>query len=1303
MQSINFKASVCLLSLWTSGCFFGSGDSKPSIVPEIHGPQIEADSIARGEGQRVSLSNGAEIFVENRAGVLFFKVQGTLSEESFARLRSSVALKPQKEQLEIFSSELGSIHRQVRNLKAVAWKEYPEVGYFEFELPYQEDLMAPLHALSFPHSVVFNPIVHDPDLMRDLKEVNPSFESQGSLSFAKTHGSSAHPKEDRSDFSGLRQMRVPEFLKLAQAELGGHPVNGSSVRVGVADTGVTLNHPTFFNESQSRSRIEYMRDFTAEGRVYFNPSARFQATPLSPETPEELLVQAEVILTPKLPHRPLGDQLAQVRDLRLRVSPELRSLLLQPGSGAKLGILSEENFQGSEPVDINGDGKTNTHFYLIFVPGKTPAQDVVYVDPSGTGDFRNAKPLGDWNITHASVAAFAEKFGFDFKDEVLPSVKPEQSISVRSVSLVGFDPGNHGTHVSGIIAGRKTITNDRSNTLARGVVPEATLAVNRACANSSGCSFVEAAIDLVTQAHVDVVNLSLGRLTQYNDGFSVQDLVINRLTQVYNVLFVISAGNSGPGRQTIGSPSAAKYSLSVGATASASMIRRQYQWPAGGSELQDDVSKSDDFLLFFSSRGPTAAGGFKPNLVAPGTELSAVQLNVPPGHHAGLEVYWGTSMAAPSATGAFALLLDAIKKYNHRYPETPLTTDAIALRQVLMESARPFRVSRFDVEKGEYQKGPYTWADEGMGMLDLPQAWSKLFELREAQLESAVSLEGKPVELEYQVLVPIKNPSGVAYDGSRQEATGGPSFGEGLYLNASEVRPLYPIGVSRRLPEKWASHPQVGDLTMQLRTTQDEFLLKTYIYGSDQPWVRAGTLDDLDCSSPEDSEFALIGEGATVETLDHHSGRLNLSKFSTLNLCMDEAKIATLQPGDHGALIQAYRIVDGKVAVLPSFTVPIFMTVPHQELSSSEPVVISRSIKSFEGQRNYLKVPEGTSFVQVTLEVPPVVLDDQGNKTAQSHCSSVELMALIGKNTSKLFASRSQARVSNCDSSGRPIDSLSQRRVRQIIPGPMSGIWDLHVFGSYPVPNSDYTLTVDYFKSSSSIQEIRGDFLSLSGRFRVQFNEASLPVGPDPRVSRYELQGLKTSHEEVISGAGEVMVKQDGRVFHEYLEGVNLVRATISGSSEADLDLLVIGCDKKAQDLSDPSCHPVMSGTGPTDREEVIFKPSSQLHYAFKVLSSESPSLLRFQFSQFMSFEPELGMLQFMEDQTEAGNRGFEVSYEMSPDQVSRSVLLQTPCFQEGRCSITGLISVLTSGGVPLAKIPLEIQSASQKLRTSTP
>ena len=81
-----------------------------------------------------------------------------------------------------------------------------------------------------------------------------------------------------------------------------------------------------------------------------------------------------MIVSPKLPNLPVGDQFTEVNGLKIKVSPELRTILTQPGSGAKLGVLKEEVFQSaSDKVDINGDGALDSQFYLILIPGKEPA------------------------------------------------------------------------------------------------------------------------------------------------------------------------------------------------------------------------------------------------------------------------------------------------------------------------------------------------------------------------------------------------------------------------------------------------------------------------------------------------------------------------------------------------------------------------------------------------------------------------------------------------------------------------------------------------------------------------------------------------------------------------------------------------------------------------------------------------------------------------------------------------------------------------------------------------------------------
>lgn len=83
----------------------------------------------------------------------------------------------------------------------------------------------------------------------------------------------------------------------------------------------------------------------------------------------------------------------------------------------------------------------------------------------------------------------------------------------------------------------------------------------------------------------------------------------------------------------------------------------------GASDDKRTVSRDDDTVADFSSRGPTVDGLPKPDVVAPGTQItaanSAKSLDGKISKGVDYVTHSGTSMATPVCSGIAALLLEA--------------------------------------------------------------------------------------------------------------------------------------------------------------------------------------------------------------------------------------------------------------------------------------------------------------------------------------------------------------------------------------------------------------------------------------------------------------------------------------------------------------------------------------------------------------------------------------------------------------------------------------------------------------------
>lgn len=89
-------------------------------------------------------------------------------------------------------------------------------------------------------------------------------------------------------------------------------------------------------------------------------------------------------------------------------------------------------------------------------------------------------------------------------------------------------------------------------------------------------------------------------------------------------VIVFSAGNSGSGANTIGSPGTGKNVITVGAA--------ENVHPFGGADgcnIADTGADNANDIISFSSRGPTDDGRFKPDIQAPGTHITGMAYVTP--------------------------------------------------------------------------------------------------------------------------------------------------------------------------------------------------------------------------------------------------------------------------------------------------------------------------------------------------------------------------------------------------------------------------------------------------------------------------------------------------------------------------------------------------------------------------------------------------------------------------------------------------------------------------------------------------
>jgi serine protease AprX len=312
------------------------------------------------------------------------------------------------------------------------------------------------------------------------------------------------------------------------------------------------------------------------------------------------------------------------------------------------------------------------------------------------------------DAAHRSFSALGENIVWAVIDSGIDSEHPhfaqyanctfDETIKPKDFTAVGKKPGNahrdvygHGTHVAGIIAGwndasekkpikvtcrhrdeRGEVTRERQTIKSpiSGMAPRCKVLSLKVLDDKGDgeVSSVIAALEYIQEINghgrrirVHGVNLSVGYDFEpewFACGQSPLCVEVNRLVKS-GVVVVAAAGNSGYGsilpqfagrvnsagiELTINDPGNADLAITVGST------HRDMPHVYGVS--------------YFSSKGPTGDGRYKPDIVAPGEKIISCRSkdeSPPLGEHYKEES--GTSMAAPHVSGVIAAFLSVRNEY----------------------------------------------------------------------------------------------------------------------------------------------------------------------------------------------------------------------------------------------------------------------------------------------------------------------------------------------------------------------------------------------------------------------------------------------------------------------------------------------------------------------------------------------------------------------------------------------------------------------------------------------------------------